>query len=69
MKINNRADLDPGLIHSDPHILAGKPVVRGTRLSVEFLRELVAAGWSEADLLSSYPQLPLKAISWIARSR
>jgi uncharacterized protein (DUF433 family) len=33
-------------IHSDPEILNGKPVVKGTRLSVEFLLGLLAAGWS-----------------------
>lgn len=35
-------------IHSDPNILAGKPVMRGTRISVEFLLGLFAGGWSEA---------------------
>jgi uncharacterized protein (DUF433 family) len=34
-------------IHCDPQILMGKPVVRGTRLSVEFLIGLFAAGWTE----------------------
>jgi uncharacterized protein (DUF433 family) len=45
-------------IHSDPAILCGKPVVRGTRLGVAFLRELVAAGWADEQILSSYPHLP-----------
>jgi len=35
----------------DPQILAGKPVVRGTRLAVEFVAGLLADGWSEADIL------------------
>ena len=35
-------------IQSDPGILCGKPVVRGTRLSVEFLLELIATGWTGA---------------------
>ena len=39
----------------DPGVLAGKPVIRGTRLSVEFVIGLLADGWSEADLLASYP--------------
>jgi uncharacterized protein (DUF433 family) len=47
----------PDHIHSDPAILCGKPVVRGTRLSVEFLLELVALGWSERQILDSYPHL------------
>jgi uncharacterized protein (DUF433 family) len=41
----------------DPEILAGKPVIRGTRLAVEFILELLAAGQSEADLLMNYPGL------------
>lgn len=41
----------------DPQILAGKPVVRGTRLAVEFILELLAAGQSESDILASYPGL------------
>ena len=44
-------------IHSDPEILSGKPVVNGTRLSVDFLLELLANGWSEEQLLDSYPNL------------
>ena len=41
----------------DPAVLAGKPVVRGTRLSVEHLIGLMAEGWSEADILADYPGL------------
>jgi uncharacterized protein (DUF433 family) len=41
----------------DPAILAGKPVVRGTRLSVEFIIGLLADGWSETDILRNYPGL------------
>jgi uncharacterized protein (DUF433 family) len=41
----------------DPDILAGKPVVRGTRLAVEFILELLAAGQSEAEILDEYPGL------------
>jgi uncharacterized protein (DUF433 family) len=41
----------------DPQILVGKPVVRGTRLAVEFIIELLAQGWSEADILRNYPGL------------
>lgn len=44
-------------ITSDPEIVGGKPVVRGTRISVEFLLELFAAGWSHEDVLESYPHL------------
>jgi uncharacterized protein (DUF433 family) len=37
-----------------PDVLAGKPVIRGTRLSVEFVIGLMADGWSEADILGNY---------------
>ena len=35
-------------------MLTGKPVIRGTRLSVEFIIGLMADGWSEADILANY---------------
>jgi len=35
----------------------GKPVIKGTRLSVEFILGRLADGWSESMLLESYPQL------------
>jgi uncharacterized protein (DUF433 family) len=41
----------------DPAILVGKPVIKGTRISVEFVIGLMADGWSEAGILSSYPHL------------
>jgi len=41
----------------DPNVLVGKPVVRGTRLAVEFIIDLLAQGWSEADVLRNYPGL------------
>ncbi len=47
----------PERIVAGPGILAGKPVIRGTRLAVEFILELLAAGQSENDLLTNYPGL------------
>lgn len=44
-------------IVADPGVLVGKPVVRGTRLSVEFLIGLMADGWTEVDILDNYPGL------------
>jgi uncharacterized protein (DUF433 family) len=41
----------------DAEVLAGKPVIRGTRLAVEFILELLAAGQSENDLPINYPGL------------
>ena len=43
------------LIGSDPQILGGKPCVRGTRLSVEFLLELAASGATQEQILAQYP--------------
>jgi uncharacterized protein (DUF433 family) len=47
----------PDRIEIDPEVLAGKPVVRGTRLAVELILELLAAGESEATILENYPGL------------
>lgn len=41
----------------DPEILTGKPVVKGTRLAVEFIIDLLARDWSEAEILRNYPGL------------
>lgn len=40
-----------------PDILVGKPVVRGTRLAVVFIIDLLAQGWSEEEILRNYPGL------------
>ena len=39
----------------DPNILVGKPVIKGTRLSVEFILDLLAQGWLERDIIENYP--------------
>ncbi len=44
-------------ISIDPQVLVGKPVVRGTRIAVERVIELMAAGWTEAAILDNHPQL------------
>ncbi len=49
-------------IHSDPEILLGKPVIKGTRLSVEFILGLFAAGWTEREVLENYPTLTREAL-------
>lgn len=41
----------------DPEILAGKPVIRGTRIAVELILDLLAAGQSENEILAKYPGL------------
>jgi uncharacterized protein (DUF433 family) len=42
-------------IIADPAVLVGKPVIRGTRLAVEFVVGLLAQGWTEAEVLRNYP--------------
>ncbi len=49
-------------ITADPKILVGKPIVRGTRLAVEFILDLLAGGWSVDDVLEEYPPLKLEDI-------
>ena len=41
----------------NPAVLAGKPVIRGTRIPVELLVRMVAQGISEAEILQEYPRL------------
>jgi len=38
----------------DPDVLVGKPVIRGTRLAVEFILGLLAQGWKEEEIIRSY---------------
>ena len=44
-------------IELNPEILVGKPVVRGTRLSVEFILDRLADGWTTGELIGKYPSL------------
>ncbi|MBN1188820.1 MAG: DUF433 domain-containing protein [Dehalococcoidales bacterium] len=39
----------------DSHVLTGKPVVKGTRLAVEFIVDLLAQGWTKSDILKTIP--------------
>jgi uncharacterized protein (DUF433 family) len=41
----------------DPRILVGKPIIKGTRISVELVIDLLAAGWTQEQILDSYPAL------------
>jgi uncharacterized protein (DUF433 family) len=41
----------------DPDILSGKPVIQGTRISVEFLMELLANNWIHEEIMENYPQI------------
>jgi len=47
-------------IVADPAVLGGKPTIRGTRISVEFVIQRLAQGWTESELLENYPRLTAK---------
>ncbi|MEB3774455.1 MAG: DUF433 domain-containing protein [Desulfurococcales archaeon] len=55
----------------DPKIMGGKPVIKGTRIPVYFILELIANGWSIDDILKEYPHLTredvLAAVRYAAR--
>lgn len=55
--------MDAPRIVSDPNVMMGKPVVAGTRLTVELILEELAAGTSVDQLLTSYPRLTRPAVS------
>ena len=44
-------------IISDKDILLGKPTIKGTRISIELILDLLSSGWSEKMILKSYPNL------------
>ena len=44
-------------IDINPAVMVGKPVVRGTRITVEFVIDLLAAGWTTREILKGYPGL------------
>ena len=54
---------DETLISSDPGVLGGKPVIAGTRISVQLILEKVADSWTIDELIDDYPQLSRKQIN------
>ena len=44
-------------IEQRPDVMMGKPVIKGTRLTVEFILERLGDGWPPEDVLASYPDL------------
>jgi uncharacterized protein (DUF433 family) len=46
----------------DAKVLVGKPVIKGTRISVELIVDLLAAGWMQEQILDSYPNLTAEDI-------
>jgi uncharacterized protein (DUF433 family) len=68
---NNPAASKNPRIESDPAVLGGKPYIRDTRLSVEFLQGLLANGWSSSRILEVYQYLgdeDLKALGSAANA-
>ncbi len=49
-------------IHSDPEVLVGKPVIKGTRLAIDFILDLLAQGWTEEQILENYPTLTKESL-------
>jgi uncharacterized protein (DUF433 family) len=49
-------------ISVDPRVLVGKPVVKGTRVAVELVVDLMAQGWTQEQILDSYPNLAAEDI-------
>jgi uncharacterized protein (DUF433 family) len=49
-------------ISVDPKILVGKPVIKGTRIAVEFVVELLGRGWTTKQILEEYDHLTLEDI-------
>ena len=47
----------PELIVSDPKIMVGKPIIRGTRITVELILEKFAAGYTEDEILRAHPHI------------
>ena len=54
-------------IVSNPQILAGKPCIKGTRISIEMILEWIASGASAADIVEAYPPLELEDVAQAVR--
>lgn len=49
-------------IVSDTQVLMGKPTIKGTRISVELILELFSSGWTEKQVLESYPSVTVESL-------
>jgi uncharacterized protein (DUF433 family) len=49
-------------INVDPRVLVGKPVIKGTRIAVEFVVDLLGRGWTTEQILREYDHLTAKDI-------
>ncbi len=55
--------MNTNLIQADPNVMMGKPVIAGTRITVELILEKLAAGETVEQLLESHPRLTREAVS------
>jgi uncharacterized protein (DUF433 family) len=53
---------DTELIVSNPNVMVGKPVIRGTRITVELILEKFAAGRTEDQILEAYPHITREGV-------
>jgi len=51
----------------DPNILAGKPIIKGTRIAVEFILDLLSNDWTVENILKNYPQLKKEDITAVLK--
>ncbi|MBK8653864.1 MAG: DUF433 domain-containing protein [Haliscomenobacter sp.] len=56
-------------ILTDPQVLGGKPMIKGTRISVECILKLVASGASVKDIVAAYPDLPGRRLRQLLQRR
>jgi uncharacterized protein (DUF433 family) len=49
-------------ITADPAVLGGKPVIKGTRISVELVLECLGRGWTIDQFLTQYPHVPREGV-------
>lgn len=54
--------MEESLIESNPKIMVGKPVIRGTRITVELILDKLAAGETVEQILEDYPHLTQEGI-------
>jgi uncharacterized protein (DUF433 family) len=54
-------------ISVDSKVLAGKPVIKGTRIAVEFVLDLLANGWAIEKILKNYPQLKKEEVTAVLK--
>ena len=54
-------------ISVDSKVLAGKPVIKGTRIAVEFVLDLLANGWTTEKILKNYPQLKKEDVTAVLK--